>query len=338
MQFNKRQTSAFTNRRKVLKYTAMALAGMGSTSWAQPTAPFPSRPISIVVPMAPGGSTDYIARTVGQEMTKALGQSAVVENKVGATGAIGTQFVARSAPDGHTLLVAPSSVVVMNPLVSKVPYDPVKDLKPVGRMCIVEVIIAASKKTGFKSLADLVNFAKANPEKLSFGSNGIGSAFHLAGEFLQQLGGFKMLHVPYKGASLAEAALLANEIDVLVTNTVSVAPYVKAGRITALAVAGSLGRSRELPDLPHAQDTIKGYVVDTWAALYAPSGTSDTVVNQLNGVLNGYLRDPKNAEAMRDRGMEPTPGTPADLVRYQAEELAKWTKVTNVLRAAGRLE
>ncbi len=331
------------NARVFSRRSVIALAAAGGVCAsvgvrAQGQQPFPTRAMNIVVPMAPGGSTDYIARTVGLELSKALGQPAVIDNKAGATGAIGTQYVARSTPDGHTLLVAPSSVVVMNPLVSKVPYDPVKDLKPVGRMCLVEVIVVASKKSGFTSLGDVVNYAKKNPGKLTFGSNGVGSAFHLAGEFMQQLGDFKMLHVPYKGASLAETALLSNEIDILVTNTVSAMPHIKSGKITPLAVAWSLGRSRALPNLPLAQSTIPGYVVDTWLGLYGPAGTEDGVVNKINGVLNAYLRDPSHAEAMRDRGMEPTPGTPEDLVKYQTEEFAKWTKVTAALRAAGRLE
>lgn len=325
-------------RRTWLGLTALSLSTGTLPIQAQAATPFPSRPITVVVPMAPGGSTDYIARSVAQELTKALGQSAIVDNKAGATGAIGAQFVARAAADGHTLLLAPSSVVVMNPLVSKVSYDPTKDLKPVGRICVVESIIVARRGAGFTSLRDMIQYAKANPGKLTYGSNGAGSAFHLAGELLQQMGDFKMLHVPYKGASQAEAGLLSNEIDVLVTNTVSAMPHIRSGRITPLAVAGSLGRSRELPDLPQAQDTVPGYIADTWAALYAPAGTPDGVVNQLSAALNTYLRDPQNVKAMRDRGMEPTPGSPAELVRYQAEELAKWSKVTTALRAAGRLE
>lgn len=333
------QSSVSTISRRSTICLGVALLAATSTSvWAQQDALYPSKPISIVVPMSPGGSTDYVGRTIGQAMTSALGQTVLIDNRAGATGAIGTQYVAKSSPDGYTLLFAPSSVLVMNPLVNKVSYDTARDLKPVGLVCLVEVIIVASKATGFKTLEDLINYAKANPGKLTFGSNGLGSAFHLAGEYLQQLAEIDMLHVPYKGASMAEAALLSNEINVLITNTVSAIPHINAGSIVPLAVASSLGKSRELPDLPLAKDTVPGYVVDTWLGLYSPAGTSDAVVGKLNKFLNSYLQDPKNIEIMRTRGMEPKPGTSAELTRFQTAELSKWTTVTSGLRAAGRLK
>lgn len=299
---------------------------------------FPTKPLSVVVPMAPGGSTDYLARTVAQYLSEALGKPVVVDNKAGATGAIGTSFVAKAPADGHTLLVAPSSVVVVNPLVSKVSYDIVRDLRPIGLLAKVEVVVVAAKETGFKSLVDMIDYAKKHPGKLTYGSNGQGSAFHLAGEMLGLMAGVEMLHVPYKGASLAEAALLSNEINIMVTNTISAMPYIKSGKVVPLAIASSSGKSRELPEVPLAAETLPGYTADTWLALYAPAATGDAVVERLNSAVNAYLRDPQHVAALRSRGMEPAPGTPGELQDYQARELAMWTKVATALKAAGRLE
>ncbi|MDP1837508.1 MAG: tripartite tricarboxylate transporter substrate binding protein [Reyranella sp.] len=330
-------TSRFSRRRFARSAVGVAaLALLAPAVHAQEA--FPTKPLSVVVPMAPGGSTDYLARTVAQQLSETLGKPVVVDNKAGATGAIGTSFVAKAAPDGHTLLVAPSSVVVVNPLISKVPYDVARDFKPVGLLAKVEVIVVAAKDKGFKTLADMIAYAKKNPGKLTYGSNGQGSAFHLAGEMLALQAGIELLHVPYKGASLAEAALLSNEIDIMVTNTISAMPYIKSGKIVPLAIASSSGKSRELPDVPLATETLPGYTADTWLALYAPAGTSDAVVDKLNAAVNAYLRDPQQAAALRSRGMEPSPGTAQDLQRYQAQELAMWTKVANALKAAGRLE
>jgi len=308
------------------------------TAWAQTKEVFPSRSVSLVVPMSPGGSTDQMARSLAQRLTKTLGQPTVVENKAGATGAIAANFVARASGDGHTLLMAPSSVVVVNPLVSNVQYDIKRDFRPVGLFAVVETIIVASKKTGFQTLADVISFAKKNPGKLTFGSNGIGSSFHLAGEFLQLLAGVELLHVPYKGAAPAEAALLANEIDIAVTNTVSILPHIKSGAVTPIAIlSSSRSPSRGLPQVPHASATLPGYVVDTWAGLYAPASTSTEVILRLNTELNKFLLDPDSAEYLRTKGVEPAPGTPDDLVQFQEKELAKWAKVVTAAKAAGRL-
>ncbi len=290
-----------------------------------------------VVPMAAGGSTDFAARALAQELGQAVGQAVVVENRAGATGAIGTQAVVKAAPDGNTLLVAPSSVVVFNPLVSSVPYDPVKDLTPIGLISKVETIIVASRDSGLTSLRGLIDYAKAHPRKLNYGSNGMGSAFHLAGELFLNMAGIEATHVPYKGASLAEVALLSNEINWMVTNTVSAMPHIKSGRMVPLAIVSTLGKSRELPDVPDANDTVPGYYADTWVGLYGPAGVPKDVAARLNGMLNQYLNDEKQAAELRRRGLEPTPGSQEDLQAFQRSELAKWSKVVAALKTAGRL-
>jgi tripartite-type tricarboxylate transporter receptor subunit TctC len=304
---------------------------------AQSQATFPSKPFSVVVPMSPGGATDVVARIFAQQLSQALGQPAVVENRAGGTGSIGAMQVARAAADGHTLLVGPSSVMVVNPLVSKSQYDVARDFRPVGLLARAETIIVTNAGTGFKTLDDVIQYAKKNPGKLAYASNGLGGAFHLAGEYLQMVAGIDLLHVPYKGAAPAEVGLIAGETGLMISNTVSVLPHIRTGRLVALAVA-SPGRSRELPNLPPASETLPGYVVDTWVGLYAPVGTSDAAIAKLNAATNAFLRNPENAQAMRSRGLEPLPGSPEDALRFQNQETATWAKVVAAAKAKGRLD
>jgi tripartite-type tricarboxylate transporter receptor subunit TctC len=334
-----RKTRSAPVRRALLQLGAALVTAsmMAPLASAQGTTAFPSKPISVVVPMSPGGATDVVARIFAQQLSQALGQPALVENKPGATGAIGATHVARAAADGHTLLVGPSSVMVVNPLVTKAPYDVARDFRPVGLLARAETIIVTNPASGFKTLNDVIQYAKKNPGKLAFGSNGQGGAFHLAGEFLQLAAGIELLHVPYKGAAPAETALMSGEIGLMVTNTVSVLPHIRSGRLVPLAIA-SPGRSRELPNVPHASDTVPGYVVDTWVGLYAPAGTSDAAITRLSGVTNAFLRAPENIEAMRARGLEPVPGTPEDAVKFQNQEMAMWTRVVTEAKAKGRLD
>ncbi len=327
---------SFDRRRVLARIAATASASMAGGLMAQQSGDFPTGPITMVAPMAAGGSTDYAARLFARKLSDALGKPALVENKPGASGAIGAVFVARAPADGHTLLVAPSTVAVVNPLVTSVPYDINRDFRPIGMLARVETVLVASKRSGFASIADMVRHAKANPGKLTYGSNGQGSALHLAGEFLAQLAGVELLHVPYKGASLAETALLAGEIDLLVTNTVSVIQHVRAQTVVPLALLSS-SPSQQLPQLQRGSQALPGYVVDTWVAVYAPKGTSETAVSKLNRALNTFLSDRENAAEMVSRGLEPAPGSPEDAQRFVDAETAKWTKVVTSMKAGKRL-
>jgi len=330
--------TSFLNRRRLLRgLAATAGAALTGLAFARSGARFPTGRITLVTPMAAGGSTDYAARLLARDLTQALGVPAVVDNKAGASGAIGAVFVARAEADGHTLLVAPSTVAVVNPLISDVSYDMNNDFRPIGLLAKVENVLVASKRSGIQSIEDVIRLAKAQPGKLTFGSNGEGSALHLAGEFLAQLAGVDLLHVPYRGASPAELALIAGEIDLLVTNTVSVAPHIKAGSIVPVAVLSS-APSQQFPDLPTGSQTLPGFVVDTWVAIYAPKDTSDAVVTKLNGMLNEFLTNPEYAKDMISRGFEPAPGTPQEALQFQQAEAIKWTKVVSSVKAAKRLK
>jgi tripartite-type tricarboxylate transporter receptor subunit TctC len=323
-------------RRTLVAGLAWGCIGAPGALRAQSSGNFPERPITIVAPMAAGGSTDVVARLLAKNLTDALRQPALVENKPGATGSIGTMFVARSAPDGHTLLLAPGSVAVVNPLVTKVGYDFARDFRPVGLLAMVETVLVASRRSGLKSVAEVVDRAKANPGKLSFGSNGEGGSFHLGGELFALAADIDLLHVPYKGAAPAETALVTGEIDLLVTNTVSVMHHIRAGAIVPLAVISS-GRSRELPAVPRGDALLPGFTVDTWLGLYAPSATSAAAVLKLNETLNAFLRNKENADDMLSRGLEPAPGSIDDALRFQQAETARWSKVVDTLRAKKRL-
>lgn len=328
-----------TRRCALLQIGALLTATtlISTVACAQNKGVFQSKLFSIVVPMSPGGATDVVARMFAQELSQSLGQPAIVENRAGATGSIAAIQVARAAADGHTLLVGPSSVMVVSPLMTKSQYDVSRDFRPIGLLARAETVIVTNRATGFKTVDDVIQYAKKNPGKLAYGSNGQGGAFHLAGEFLQLAAGIDLLHVPYKGAAPAEAALIGGETGLMITNTVSVLPHIRTGRLVALAVA-SPGRSRELPSVPPASETVPGYVIDTWVGLYAPAATSDAVIVKLNSVTNAFLRNPLNAEAMRTRGLEPAPGSPDDAQRFQNQEMAMWSKVIAAAKAKGRLD
>lgn len=297
---------------------------------------FPTRAITIITPMAAGGSTDIGGRMIAENMGRQLGQSLIVDNRPGAAGAIGAQAVANADPDGYTLLLAPSSVVVVNPLVNQTNYDVERDFRPVSPLATAETILVASAASGFKTLDDVIQQAKANPGKIAYGSNGPGSAFHLAGEYLQMLADIELLHVPYKGAAPAEVALMGGEISLMVTNTASALPHIRSGKFTALAIL-STGASRELPDVPPATATVPGYVINTWVGLYAPAGTETARVDRINAAANAALSNAELAEALRARGLEPALGSAEDLTRFAARERKVWSEIVTAVRAKGQL-
>jgi len=326
-------------RRTAMSLTALvvsALTIIPTLSQAQSKDAYPSRPITLVVPSEAGGATDIVARALAQHLSKSLGKETIVDNRPGASGAIGATYVARSAPDGYTLLVGPGTVMVVNPLVSKTQYDSTRDFRPVGLLVGAELVFVTNPATGFKTLGDAIQYAKNNPGKLNYASSGPGSSFHLATELLQDRTGIEMVHVPYKGGASTEMAMFSGDIDLMLANTAYVLNHIRAGRMVALAVA-SPGKSSELPDVPSASETVPGYETNTWVGLYAPAGTSDEIIAKLNASINAYLRDPKEAASMRAKGLDPLPGTPADAVSFQNQERDKWGRVVSLVRAKGRL-
>jgi tripartite-type tricarboxylate transporter receptor subunit TctC len=235
---------------------------------------FPEKPITLIVPSAPGGTTDFTARLVADQLSLAMGQPVIVENKAGAAGNIGNQAVARAKPDGHTLLVAYSGYQVGNPhLFKRAGWDPIKDFEPVAMMTRAPQVIVTKTSLPFKNMQELIAFAKANPGKLNYASSGNGSIQHIAAEMLQQQTGTKMTHVPYKGASPAVQDLLGGNVDIFITTPASVVSHIKAGKMKALAVTSNT-RLASLPDVPTtAEADMPQFKLDSWFALYAPAGT-----------------------------------------------------------------
>lgn len=298
---------------------------------------YPSRVIKMIAPFPAGGATDVAGRLLAHRMSRALGQTIIIENRVGASGAIGVVAATQAAPDGYTLLIGGGSTAVVNPHVTKVPYDMARDLRPISLVMKAETLIVAHPSTGFKSLADVVDFAKKNPGRLIYGSAGSGSAHHLAMVYLQMKTGIDMLHVPYKGTAPSEQALVAGEVNLLVVNTVSALPQIEAGKMTPIALLSS-AKSEIFPKLPPASDFLPGYVFDTWLALYAPAKTSDAIIGRVNAAAIEALTDPKLIQDFRSKGMEPASGSPAELEVYAASESARWAEAAAAAKAKGWLE
>lgn len=311
-------------RRHLMALSASAFAAAWSPlSFAQ--AKFPQRPVTLVVPTPPGGSTDFTARLIAEPLTRALGQSVVVDNKPGASGNIGNQFVARSKPDGYTLLMAYSGYQVGNPhLFKDAGWDPLKDFVPVAMVTRAPQVFAVNAALPVNSLQELIAYAKKNPGKLNYASSGNGSIQHIAGELFKQLTGTFITHIPYRGSGPAVQDLLAGTVDLYVTTPASVVAHIKSGRLRALAVT-SPKRLSSLPDVPTATEAgLKGYDLDSWFALYAPVGTPAAVVQQINAEVNKILQQPDIRKKAEDSGTSVEAFTPAQLGEFTRKELDYW--------------
>src|SRR5947207_3730592 len=288
---------------------------------------YPNRPIHIVAPFPAGGGYDFLSRLMAPEMAKSLGQPVIVENKVGANGNIGTDAVAKSAPDGYTLLMGGNSPLALNVgLYPKLGYDPVKDFETISRVATQPNLLAAHPKVPVKTVADLVQYAKANPGRLSYASNGNGSPQHLAAEQLKRMAGIDLVHVPYKGAAPTAAALLAGEVSIAFNIILLPLPHVHAGKLTGLAVA-SAKRSPLAPEIPTLAELGYPIDIDTWYGLVAPAGTPKEVVAKLNAETLRILNLPELRERARSRGIELAGSTPEQFSAFLKADIAKWTQV-----------
>jgi tripartite-type tricarboxylate transporter receptor subunit TctC len=307
----------------VLCASAMATAAGHATAQD-----FPNRPVKLVLPFATGGSTDAIARTVGQKMSESLGQAVVVENRPGAAGAIASQLVAGAAGDGYTILMATTSTHAILPVVnSKLAYDAVKDFAPIGVVARAPNLLIASPAAGVDRVADLVAKARANPGALSFASSGSGTITHLVGELFKSSAGIDAVHVPYKTGVQALPDVIAGQIAFQFDSIVWTLPQVRSGKIKGLAVTGS-ERSALAPELPTvAESGLPGFEGVTWFAFVAPAATSPAIVARLNRELNKALESADIREKLAAQGAEPAPGTPEDLTRLMREDTLKWGKV-----------
>ena len=312
---------------------AIAFACAFTVSGASAAAPYPERPVRVVLGFAPGGGADLLARPIGQWMSETLGQQFVIDNRPGANGIISLDIVARSPTDGYTLALTSVGPLSINPgLYEKLSYDPVKDFEPAILLASGQYVLLVHRSVAAKTVGDVLRLAKAKPGALTFGSSGIGSPPHLAGELLKLLGDIDMIHVPYKGTGPALMDLLAGQYTMMFTSIPAAIPHVKSAKVDAIAVSGSK-RSRALPYLPTvAEAGLSGFEADGWYGVLAPANTPRARIALLNATFNKALDAPEIRARMTVLGLEPVGGTPAAFAGHIRQELAKWPKV---IRHAG---
>jgi tripartite-type tricarboxylate transporter receptor subunit TctC len=292
---------------------------------AQPD--YPRKAIRIVVPSAPGGGTDMVGRLLGQKIGEAWGQPVIVDNVSGGATTIGTNSVAKAAPDGYTLLMTTANFAFIPAIYPRLPYDPEKDFVPVVLTVTQFDCLAVHPGVPARSVTELIALAKARPDEIRYGSGGNGSVGHFAAELFRSLANIKLVHVPYKGTGPVANAAIAGEIHMLIANIASLLPQVRAGRLRALAVTGAR-RARIVPDLPTiAEAGVPGYAFENWYGLWAPAGTPAVVVKKINEEANRALASPALQERFADVGIEPAGGTAEKFAAYLATEVRKWSRV-----------
>ena len=288
---------------------------------------FPNRPIRIVVPFPPGGATDAAARIVATKMSEHWGQPVVVDNRAGAGGNVGSDLVAKSPPDGYTLVMGVTGSHAINTtLYSKMPYDPVADFVAISQVAVVPNVLVVHPSVPARNLAELVALAKKEPGKLNYASLGNGTAAHLGMEMLKAEAGIDIAHVPYKGSAPAMSDLLAGQVQMMVDGLPSALPQVKAGKLRAIALT-SLHRAPALPDLPTIAETYPGFYADAWSGLFAPKDTPQPVVDKLSAEVQRILKLPDVREKLAALGAEPVGSTQAEFAAHVKREIGKWAKV-----------
>jgi tripartite-type tricarboxylate transporter receptor subunit TctC len=320
-------TTMATPTRRIFTAALAALAlGFSAFAAAQGAGDFPSKPIRIIVPYAPGGGADILARLVGQKLSERVKQPVVVENPGGGSNTIGMGMVQRSEPDGYTLGLA-TPVFVMAPLGMKAkPYDPVADFTPIAMIGFTPLILVVHPSVPAKSLKEFIALGKSRPGSLNFDSLGAVTTQGLAATLFNQLAGIDAVQVPYKGSAPGVADLLGGNVQYMFNALPSMLGHVRSGKLRALGVS-SAKRSPELADLPTIQETVPGYVVTTWYSFVAPKATPKEAVELLNREINAVLKDPDVAEKLHKRGVEPDAMTPAELATHFQKEAATWGKV-----------
>ncbi|MGZ8230787.1 MAG: Bug family tripartite tricarboxylate transporter substrate binding protein [Burkholderiales bacterium] len=311
-------------RQFVRTVAALGIAACAFSAFAQN---YPTRPIRLIAPFAPGGGTDISARILAEGLTKVLGQTVVVDNRPGAGSTLGTDLAAKANPDGHTLLLGNISMAFNAALYRKLPYDALKDLAPISLVTDQPNILVAHPTLPAKTLAEFVSAARASPGKFTYGSAGTGSGTHLAMELLLMSQKMDLVHVPFKGTGPALTALLGNQISVFFSTYASALPHVKADRLRAYAVT-SEKRTTTLPQVPTvAESGVPAYQYSTWYGLLAPAGVPRPIITQLNKATVSVLNSADIRERYLSQGMDPVPNTPAEFAALMKSETAKWTKV-----------
>lgn len=303
----------------------LALLGL-AVACAAVAQTFPSRAIRVIVPFPAGGTADGIARTVSQRMSENVGQAVVVENRSGANGIVGTETVAKSTPDGYTLLMAPSGHAINNSLNANVPYDPVKDFQMLTLIGTVPMVAVVNNDFPVKSIRELIDTAKAKPGSISYGSGGPGSSNHLAVELFSSMAGIKMLHIPYKGDTPGIADLLGGQIQMIFLNIPSALPLAKSGRVRAIGIT-SKARSELLPDVPTIAETVPGYEAGSWHGFFAPAGTPAPVVATLSTELRRAINTPQVRDKLKSDGVNVVANTPEEFTAFVKAEIDKWAQI-----------
>ena len=304
-----------------LSLLAIAMAGAASAADNYPT-----RSVRWVVPYTPAGTTDILARIMGQWLSEHMGQQFVIDNRPGFGNNTGTEIVVRAAPDGYTVLLVNPANAINATLYTKLPFNFLRDMDPVAGLIRVPNVMEVPPSLPVKSVAEFITYTKANPTKVNMASSGSGTSVHLSGELFKSMTGVQMLHVPYKGSGPALIDLMAGQVQVLFDNLPASIGYIKAGKLKALGVT-TQARTPALPDVPTVGETVKGYEASAWFGMGAPKGTPKEIVAKLNAEINRALADPKMKEKLAELGGTPIAGTPADFWKLHAAETEKWAKV-----------
>jgi len=318
-----------TTRREFIAQTLAASAALIVPAGGTFAQAWPSRPIRFVVPLPPGGGYDYLARVVAEPLQAALGQPIVVENRVGASGMLGAEYVSKQPADGHTFLMISDTHLVHPSLFRKIPYDILKDFTPVSQIAGVPFVLLVTPGVQANSPQEYVALARSRPGEITFGSSGVGSAYHLAAELLKSSVGIDMLHVPYKGTGPVTTALLSGEVMSAIAPIGPMLQHIRSGKLRALGIVNGY-RTSILPDLPTFEEALSlpGFAMDTWIGLVGPAGTPKPIVDRMNGELARIVRDPQfSREKLLAQGYEPLGSTPELMGETMKAHLAKYAKI-----------
>jgi tripartite-type tricarboxylate transporter receptor subunit TctC len=309
-----------------LAFALLAMACASSDASAQ--ASYPTRPIRLIVPYPPGAGTDFTAREVGQQFSKALGQPVVIDNRPGAAATLGHAVASKAAPDGYTLLLGTTGGLVSGPALmgSKIPYDPLKDFATIGLATYVPYALVLTASLPANNVKELIDLARASPRKLNFASPGVGTPNHLGGAQLMTLTGIELVHVPYKGAMMAVNDILSGNVQTLITGLLQVLPHHRAGRLKIIGV-GHPQRLKAYPDIPAIAETVPGYYNTGWWGIVAPAGTPGPIVDRLNGIMNKALTSPEMMQRFERNGLEIATTTPQGYHDMIRSDLQMWIKL-----------
>jgi tripartite-type tricarboxylate transporter receptor subunit TctC len=315
------------NLKNCVVAAAVAIAASG-TAYAQDT--YPNKPIRIIVPYTAGGGVDTVARLIGDNLSKTLGQPVIVDNKPGASGMIGATAVAKAPPDGYTLLLSAAGEIAVNPSLykGKMQYDPQKDLAPISLVVRIPNVLVVNTEVPAKTTAELVAYAKANPGKLSYSSSGVGNPQHLNGELFNKMADVQTSHVPYKGAAQQLTDVTAKHVSMTFTSVAAALPFIKNGQIRPIAVTSSK-RVPSLPDVPTLSEykPLANYELINWFGFFAPAKTPGPIIDKLHTALSGALKDPEIIKKLEVQGAEPALTTPQQFAQFIGAETAKFTKI-----------